>query len=108
MIERGDTKVLFDPLFRNNFSYYELLPADTERALFLGEPPWDGIDAVFISHYHGDHFSPDVMLAFMQARGDVRLFVPLQGLTALIEVGGHLERCRDQSTGKCETTMQRR
>lgn len=87
MIERGETKILFDPLYRNGYDTYEFVPADTERALFVGEPPFDGIDAVFVSHYHGDHFSPDVMLAFLQARCDVRLYVPWQALTALIEAG---------------------
>ena len=87
MIERGETKILFDPLFRNSFSVYRLVPEDMERALFDADPPWDGIDAVFISHYHDDHFTPRVMLDFLAARTAVRLFAPQQAVDALAAAG---------------------
>ncbi len=87
MIERGETKILFDPLFRNSFGSYRLVPEDIERALFGSEPPWDSIDAVFISHYHGDHFSPRVMLDFLTARDDIQLFAPEQAVSALTAAG---------------------
>ncbi len=95
MIERGDTKVLFDPLFRNNYNQYELVPEDVEAALFAGAAPWDGVDAVFVSHYHGDHFSPEVMLAFLDARTDILLFAPEQAVLAL------------RSAGAAEETLER-
>ncbi len=88
MVERGETKILFDPLFRNSFGQYKLVPEETERALFRGEPPWDSIDAVFISHHHGDHFSPRVMLDFLTARDDIQLFAPAQAVSALTAAGG--------------------
>ena len=91
MIERGETKILFDPLFRNSYGQYRLVPEDMERALFDGEPPWDGVDAVFISHYHGDHFSPPVMLDFLVARNDVHLFAPAQAVSALTDAGATAE-----------------
>jgi hypothetical protein len=49
MVVNGDTKVVFDPLFRNSYGQYQLLPKSMEDALFAGEPPFDGIDAVFVS-----------------------------------------------------------
>ena len=52
MVVQGDTKVVFDPLFRNSYGQYQLLPKEMEDALFSGQPPFDGIDAVFVSHYH--------------------------------------------------------
>src|SRR5262245_21953512 len=58
LIVSGETRIVFDPLFRNDFGTYRLLPKELERALFAGEPPFTGLDAVFISHYHEDHFSP--------------------------------------------------
>jgi len=51
MIERGDTKILFDPFFRSDYGQYDLVPQEMEAALFAGSPPWDGIDAIFISHH---------------------------------------------------------
>ena len=50
MVVQGETKVVFDPLFRNSYGQYQLLPKHMEEALFAGEPPFDGIDAIFVSH----------------------------------------------------------
>ena len=66
MVEHGETKVLFDPFFRDSYGQYERVPEHIERALFEGDPPYDGIDAIFVSHFHGDHFSPAVMLDFLR------------------------------------------
>ena len=30
--------------------------------------PWDGIDAVFISHHHGDHFDPATILELLRTQ----------------------------------------
>jgi len=85
MVVHGETKVLFDPLFNESFGQYRLVPGDMRRALFAGEPPWDGVDAVFISHYHDDHFSPHDMLEFLRARDGMRLYAPEQAVAALRE-----------------------
>lgn len=90
MVVQGETKVLFDPLFRNDYGHYRLLPAPMKEALFDGQPPFDGIDAVFISHYHGDHFSPEDILRLLRAQTSIRLYAPSQavaGIRALAE--GH-------------------
>ena len=55
LITHGDTKIVFDPLFDDNYDFYELVPKDIEQALFDGRPPFDGVDAIFVSHHHGDH-----------------------------------------------------
>jgi L-ascorbate metabolism protein UlaG (beta-lactamase superfamily) len=86
MVAHGETKVLFDPLFNESFGQYRLVPEDMRRDLFAGEPPWDGIDAIFISHYHDDHFSPRDMLQFLRERDGVRLYAPAQAVAALREV----------------------
>ena len=49
LITNGEVKVLFDPLFDNSYGLYQLLPTDMQEALFAGTPPYDGIDAIFIS-----------------------------------------------------------
>jgi L-ascorbate metabolism protein UlaG (beta-lactamase superfamily) len=86
MVVHGDTKVLFDPLFRNSYGHYKLLPRQMREALFNGEPPFDGVDAVFVSHYHGDHFSPEDILHLLNAQPGIRLFAPSQAVTALHKV----------------------
>ena len=84
MIARGDTKVLFDPFFRNGFDAYDLVPPEMEAEIFAGSPPWDGIDAIFISHYHGDHFDPAVVMAFLRRWPAVRLYAPQQAVSGLL------------------------
>ncbi len=88
MIAHGDTRIVFDPLFNEDFGEYRLLPEDLRAALMAGDPPWDGIDAVFISHYHDDHFSPSDVIDYLRAQPSVRLFAPEQAVTALHAVAG--------------------
>ena len=88
MVAHGDTKVLFDPLFNESFGQYELVPEDIRKALFADEPPWDGVDAVFISHYHDDHFDPRELVEFLRAREAVHLYAPEQAMAALREAAG--------------------
>ena len=83
MIARGDTKILFDPFFRSDFGEYDLVPADMEAALFAGSPPWDGIDAIFISHQHEDHFDPLTVVRFLERWQSVSLYAPQQAVDAL-------------------------
>ena len=88
MVVQGDTKVVFDPLFRNSYGQYQLLPKEMEDALFSGQPPFDGIDAVFVSHYHGDHFSPADILRLLKAQQGIHLYAPVQAVNGLRSVSG--------------------
>lgn len=83
MVAHGETRILFDPLFNESYGQYRLVPEEMRQALFDGRPPWDGIDAVFISHYHDDHFAPADMLAYLDAQPTVRLYAPEQAVAAL-------------------------
>lgn len=87
LVTHGDTKVVFDPLFRNDFDgEYVLVPAQVERALFAGAAPFDGLDAVFVSHYHEDHFSAADVLQLLEARPGLRLFAPAQAVAGMREI----------------------
>jgi L-ascorbate metabolism protein UlaG (beta-lactamase superfamily) len=86
MIVHGETKILFDPLFRISYGQYQMMPKDMEAALFAGEPPFTGIDAVFISHYHGDHFSPRDVLNLLKAHPAIKLYAPKQAVQGLRRV----------------------
>jgi L-ascorbate metabolism protein UlaG (beta-lactamase superfamily) len=92
MVVQGRTKVLFDPLFRNSYGQYQLLPEAMEKALFAGEPPFDGIDAIFISHYHGDHFSPVDVLRLLKSHPAIRLYAPAQAVTVLGSLAGEQDK----------------
>ena len=83
LVRSGDTKVLFDPLFRNSYGTYQLVPSGIERDLLAGEPPFDGVDAVFISHFHGDHFDAQEIVRYLEAQPSVLLFAPRQAMDEL-------------------------
>ncbi len=85
MIVHGDTKILFDPLFNNSYNRYRLVPKQMRDDIFAGQAPYDGVDAVFISHSHGDHFSASDMMRLLRERQDIRLYAPLQAVAAMRE-----------------------
>ncbi len=83
LIAYGDVKIMFDPLFDQAFGTYALVPENMRAAMMAGEPPFDGVDAIFVSHVHGDHFAAPDVLDYLRSHPDVRLVMPAQGLTAL-------------------------
>lgn len=83
VIEHGDSKIAFDPLFRNDYDTYDLVPADIEAAFIAGSAPWDGIDAVFISHHHEDHFDPALILELLNTQKGIELYAPEQATDAI-------------------------
>jgi L-ascorbate metabolism protein UlaG (beta-lactamase superfamily) len=84
MVAQGSTKVLFDPFFRNDYGVYDLVPADLEEAIFMGATPWNGVDAIFISHQHDDHFDPALVVAYLEKWSDVELYAPQQAIDRLL------------------------
>ena len=83
-----DTTLLFDPLFRNDFGIYALVPDSTREALFAGTAPFQDITAVFVSHYHGDHFDPADMLRLLNRHKTTQLYGPQQAIDAMRAAAG--------------------
>ena len=86
MISRGDTHILFDPLFSNTFGVYDAVPPDIQTALLAGNPPWDDVDAVFISHHHEDHLDPALILKLLRQHTAAELYAPEQAALAIREL----------------------
>jgi len=83
MVSRDETKVLFDPLFDNGYGQYQMVPDDMRAAIFAGERPFDDVDAVFVSHHHGDHFAASDILRLLRERANIRLYAPAQAVAAV-------------------------
>ena len=83
MIQNGDSKIVFDPFFHNSYNHYQLVPEEIRQAIFNNTPPYDNIDAIFISHAHGDHFAADDMLKFLKAHPKTKLIAPQQAIDKL-------------------------
>ncbi len=86
MVEKGDVKILFDPLFNQSYGTYLLVPEDLRKTMMKGEAPFDNIDIVFISHAHGDHFSAQPMLEFLRNHSQTKLVASTQAVEALRKV----------------------
>jgi L-ascorbate metabolism protein UlaG (beta-lactamase superfamily) len=85
MVTSGESKILFDPLFVQGFNIYPLVPEKMRAKMMAGTAPFDGVDAVFVSHVHGDHFAAKDMVDYLKAHTDIRLFAPQQALAMLEE-----------------------
>ena len=83
MITHGDTRILFDPLFADSYGQYQMVPQNVLDAIFAGAAPFDGVDAVFISHFHGDHFSASEVLRLLQVRREIQLYAPAQAVAEM-------------------------
>lgn len=100
MLTRGETSVLFDPLFDNGYGQYRLLPEAMQAALFAGTAPFEDVDAVFVSHAHGDHFAAGMMLDYLRAQPAVRLYAPMQAVASMRQLAGDADSALfDRVTG---------
>ena len=87
MVERGETKILFDAFYAESYGQYALVPNEISDAMMKGDAPFNGVDAVFVSHVHGDHFSPAPAIAYLRAQPAVTLFAPEQVREKILEAG---------------------
>jgi len=85
LIRHGDTKIMFDPLPLSGFGVYPETPEAHIAQMMAGEGNYAGIDAVFISHAHSDHFSAAKMITYLTNNPDVTLIAPQQALEMMIE-----------------------
>ncbi len=87
LVSHGDTKILFDAFYAEGFRNYTLVPDDIASAMLKGEPPYDGVDAIFVSHVHGDHFTAAPAIAYLRAHPSVELYGSVQVKEAILKAG---------------------
>lgn len=83
MVQNGESKIIFDPFFHNGFNHYQLVPEDIRQAIFNSTPPYDNIQAIFVSHAHADHFAADDMLQYLTAHPETKLIASNQAIDKL-------------------------
>ena len=79
-------KVLFDPFFHNAYSIYTLVPSEIRTSIFAGEKPYNNIDAIFVSHAHGDHFSAIDVLTYLTSYPKTKLVAPKQAINEILKL----------------------
>jgi L-ascorbate metabolism protein UlaG (beta-lactamase superfamily) len=85
MVTSEGNKVLFDPFFHNDYNNYQLVPKDIVTAIMNNQPPYDNIDAIFVSHSHGDHFAAGDMVSYLKKHSSTKLIAPTQAVAAMVE-----------------------
>ena len=86
LVTHNDTSILIDPLFQNSYGTYQMVPDDVRNAMFAGEGEFAGVDAVFVSHHHGDHFSAVDILRLLRSQTNTKLYAPAQAVAAMREI----------------------
>ncbi|HEY0672611.1 MAG TPA: MBL fold metallo-hydrolase [Longimicrobiales bacterium] len=83
LLTAGDKKVLIDALFEKYKTGFAL-PADSTRAaLAAARAPFNDVDVVLFTHYHGDHFHPAPVAAHLRANARATLLTSPQVIDSL-------------------------
>ena len=84
LITQGDTKIMFDPLPLSGFGVYAEPSFAEITDMMTGVGEYNGVDVVFISHAHRDHFFASRMIEYLNAQPRVTLVAPKQALDAMM------------------------
>ena len=76
LIRYRDTALLLDGLFGRKDNPFSLLPPGCREAMLRAEPPFERLDYLLFTHYHPDHFDPEMVRALLERRRVKGLFYP--------------------------------
>ncbi|MGV6801863.1 MAG: MBL fold metallo-hydrolase [bacterium] len=96
LITKGETKIIFDPLFQQGFGHYRLPPSEYRQAILEGSGKFAGLDAVFISHSHPDHFSTEEIIKLLKSQSQLHLVAPQQAIKILNMVDSEFVRSHQE------------
>jgi L-ascorbate metabolism protein UlaG (beta-lactamase superfamily) len=83
LVSSGDRKVLIDALFdKPNPEYRAPSPAVLDK-IMKGEPPFDGVDLVLVTHNHPDHFDASLAARYMETVPGPILLAPADAVVEL-------------------------
>jgi len=80
LIESGTKKILVDALFKEGYNRYEIPDSGTRVLLTSNKEPFNDIDLILVTHSHGDHFDPEMVIRCMVNNPDAKLLCPKQVL----------------------------
>jgi len=94
IIESGGKKVILDGLLSTIGSFE--LPVSVQRAMTMGQAPFDNIDLVLTTHNHDDHFDPLIVGAFLAANPQTRFVSTPQTVSDLAVNYGEFDAIDEQ------------
>lgn len=88
---RGMT-LLLDGIFGREGNPFSPLPADCRQKMCRGEPPFEKLDCLLFTHFHPDHFSPEMTMQIVGSRPVRALFFPEDEAEPVQELAYFLRR----------------
>ena len=92
LIRYRDTALLLDGLFGRKDNPFSLLPPGCREAMLRGEPPFERLDYLLFTHYHPDHFDPEMVRALLEHRRVKGLFYPKDEAPAVQKLSRWLQQ----------------
>jgi L-ascorbate metabolism protein UlaG (beta-lactamase superfamily) len=83
LLETGGFKVVVDALNMPTPSLFREIPYAFECALMDGEPPFDGVGLMLVTHAHSDHMDPVKVAAYAKAHPEVPIVSTAQAIKVL-------------------------
>lgn len=83
LVSAGETKVLVDALFDKPNPDYRAPAPETLDRIMKGEPPFDGLDLVLVTHDHPDHFDAGLAVRYMETLSEPILLAPADAVEAM-------------------------
>ena len=83
LLSSGGKKVLIDALFLKYKTGFATPADSTQAALAAARAPFDNVDLILATHYHGDHFHPQPVAAHLAANPGATLATSLQVIDSL-------------------------
>jgi len=78
LVEMNDKKIVFDGFFKESFGKYDCPDSNLIFQMKNNLPPFNNIDYIYVSHYHGDHVDALLLIEYLMNNQHTRLFCPEQ------------------------------
>lgn len=88
LIRSAAGAVLIDALFGEEAEPFGMPPAGARDALRHARPPFDAVDAVIATHFHGDHLDADAVADYLRASRRARFLSTPQAAGRVIDAAG--------------------
>jgi L-ascorbate metabolism protein UlaG (beta-lactamase superfamily) len=88
LVRSASGSVLIDGLFGEEAAPFGMPPAEHAGALRHARPPYEGVDVIVATHWHGDHFDPATVADYLRASRRARFVSTPQAAGRLIDAAG--------------------
>jgi L-ascorbate metabolism protein UlaG (beta-lactamase superfamily) len=95
-VEMNGKKIVFDGFFNDGFGKYDFPDSNLIFQMTNSRAPFDSIDMIFVSHYHGDHFNSSLITGYLTQNQNTRLVCPEQVNTILQKDNVRYRLIKDQ------------